>query len=878
MAVKNISGGDPLRFERFEIDTAQRQVRVDGQPVALGARAFDVLAALIEHRDRVVGKDELLGLAWPGLVVEENNLTVQVSALRKVLGAAAIATVPGRGYQFTLPIRPAPDTADIESTASTNAPPPALPANIPPNNLPAERSSFIGREQETLSLRRLIAEHRLITLTGIGGSGKTRLALQVGALELAAMPGRFPDGVFFVDLAPVADPDLLAQILDAACGLTPGDSPPGVSRSFVERLVSALSLRRALLLVDNCEHLLDAAADLADAVLAGCPHLVLLATSREALGVEGEQVVQVPSLAVPDESRPDAVTDAMCLFADRAHAAQASFRLDAQTQTAVAEICRRLDGIPLAIEFAAARISHLSAAQVAERLGDRFRLLTGGRRRIARQQTLAAALDWSHDLLDAPEQALFRRLAVFAGGFSLAAAEGVCSDDAAGQPEVLDCLGSLVAKSLVTVAQGERGETRYRLLETVRLYALDKLDAVGETRGLRSRHRDHYSAWLEAMPLESLVFETAAIEAVGGEIDNLRAAADWCLADDRPDLLVRLVTRMAGVWFVGNSYRTARQLLDQALQQEVRLSIDEQVACHAVLAWLCILSLDLPAAALHGQRGAEQAEGRVGGFAVLAQTMRAFAVSARGTRPGADPKLTAQARQHAGKAVEDARAGLPAAWRALAELFAAYVEMHAGELDAAAAWFSASADSASMARVEGWQLHAALGGLAAARQLTAQTSAALDASSRLLAVHESAGTHWPVTDLWLVEAVPALVAGGQHALADRHLRQGAATLRRNGVDLAPNLFLGVAGVVEFLRGRPDRAGRLMGASRGLGAVEADSIRFRTPITLALYLRYTALVRAALGPEEARRARDEGRAMTLDEAFDYALAGLPPADG
>ena len=748
---------------------------------------------------------------------------------------------------------------------------------MPANNLPAERSSFIGREQETRSLLRLIDAHRLITLTGIGGSGKTRLALQVGSMELAAVPGRFADGVFFVDLAPVADPELVAQTLAAACGLAPGDSPAGVSRSFVERLVSVLSPRRALLLMDNCEHLLDAAADLADALLAGCPHLVLLAPSREALGVEGEQVVQVPSLAVPDESAPDAVTDAMRLFADRAHAAQSSFRLDAQTQPAVAEICRRLDGIPLAIEFAAARVSHLSPAQVAERLGDRFRLLTGGRRRIARQQTLAAALDWSHDLLAAPEQALFRRLAVFAGGFSLAAVEGVCPDDVADRREVLDLLGSLVAKSLVTVGHSERGETRYRLLETVRLYALDKLDAAGETRSLRARHRDHCLAWLEAMPLEGLLFEVDAINAVGSEIDNLRAAADWCVADERPDLLVRLVTRMAGFWFVGNSYRTARLWLDHALHLEARLSLDEQVACHAVLGWLCILAVDLPAATRHCLRGAEQAQGRCGGFAVLAQTMRAFALSALGTRPGADPGLTDQARHHAGAAVECARAGLPAAWQALAELFAAYVEMHAGEFEAAARWFAACAETHARAPVEGWHLQAALSGLAAARQLAGQNSAALEAASRLLSLQGSTGTRWPVVDSWLVEVVPALFAGGQQVLADRHLRQGATTLRRNGVDLTPNLFLGIVGVVEFLRGRPDRAGRLMGAARGLGAIEAESIRFRTPTALALYVRYMPLVRDALGTDEAHLARDEGRAMTLDEAFDYALAGLPPAD-
>lgn len=872
----------PYCFGRFEVLPAQRQLLVEGKPAVLGARAFDLLLCLVEHRDRLVGKDELMARVWPGVVVEENNLTVQVSALRKVLGAAAIATLPGRGYRFTLVMPPESLPSELPAVGpSTKAnPAPALSAldtSAAPHNLPAERSSFIGREQETAAVRGAIMGHRLVTLTGIGGSGKTRLALHVGALELAAEPGRFPDGVFFVDLAPVADPNLVAQTLATACGLTPGDSPAGISRSFIERLVSALAPRRCLLLLDNCEHLLDAAADTVDKLLAGCAHLVLLTTSREALGMEGEQVVPVPSLAVPDEFAPYAVTDAMRLFADRAHAAQSTFRLDAQTLPAVAEICRRLDGIPLAIEFAAARVSHLSPAQVAERLGDRFRLLTGGRRRIARQQTLAAALDWSHDLLVVPEKTLFRRLAVFAGGFSLAAAEGVCSDDQVGRREVLDHVGSLVAKSLVTVGQDERGETRYRLLETVRLYAQGKLDAADETRTLRSRHRDRYLAWLEAMPLEHLLFEDEAINAVGSEIDNLRAAADGCLSDDRPDLLVRLVTRTAGSWFLGNSYRTARQLLDHALKHEARLSIDEQVACHAVLAWLCGMALDLSAALVHATRGAELAEGRIGGFSVLAQATRAIANSAFGTGAGADPALMQQARRQAQHVIADARALPEESWQAHAEMSAAWVEMHANNFEAAAHAFEACAQTCQRRQVKSWHARAALAGLAAAHHLTGQTAAATEAALRLLSLLHSAGTSGPMSDAWTVEVIPALYCGGQQDLAERMLRQCGVAMQRNGIDLAPNLFLEIAGVVEFLRGRPDRAGHLLGAARGQDAMVEGTIRFRTPTAVGYYLHYTPLIRAALGTDESRRARDEGRAMTLDDAFDYALAGLAPAE-
>jgi non-specific serine/threonine protein kinase len=367
----------------FEVRPAERRVLRDGEAVALGARAFDLLLALIERRDRVVGKEELLAAVWPGLAVEENNLTVQISAVRKALGAGVIATVAGRGYRFALPLD--------EGVAPSASP--------PPHNLPAERSSFIGREPQIAALRQLLASRRFVTLTGIGGAGKTRLALKVAALECP----RFRDGVFFVDLAPVSDAQYVVQTAAQACGVAAGDSPTGSPRTLTDRLVTAFAPRQCLLVVDNCEHVLDACADLIDALLRRCSGIVVLATSREALALDCEQVLAVPPLALPLDQADEQQTEALRLFAERAQAAHAGFRLDAQTSQPVAEICRRLDGIPLAIEFAAARVGHLSPAEIAARLGDRFQLLGGGRRRIGRQQTLAATLDWSHDLLDERE-------------------------------------------------------------------------------------------------------------------------------------------------------------------------------------------------------------------------------------------------------------------------------------------------------------------------------------------------------------------------------------------------------------------------------------------------------------------------------------------
>ncbi len=851
----------------LEVRPAERRVLLRGEPLALGTRAFDLLLALIEHRDRVVSKDELLALAWPGVVVEENNLTVQVSALRKVIGAEAIATVAGRGYRFALPI------SETENTQSSGS---MAPASVP-NNLPAERSSFIGREPQIAAVRQLLHAHRHVTLTGIGGAGKTRLALRAAALELQ----RFTDGVYFVDLGPVSDARFVVPAVASACDVTAGDSPIGSSRTLTHRLVAALAPRKALLVVDNCEHLLDASTELIDTLLNHCTRLAVLATSREALALEGEQLLSVPPLSLPVGELGEQVSDAMRLFAERARAANADFVLDASTREPVAEICRRLDGIPLAIEFAAARMAQLSAAEVAERLDDRLRLLGGGRRRLAHQQTLAATLDWSHGLLSEREQTLFRRLGVFAGGFSLGAAESICSGDGITIAEVLGLLASLVSKSLVVVSTDDGfGDTRYRLLETVRLYAADKLEAAGETVNWRARHRDAWLAWLQAIPLQALTIDLDAIAEVSREINHLRSAALACVADDRPELLARLAGRVLGLYHTGNWYRFSAQLLEQALAQAHRLTAYERVACHAALSVMYFMAND----AIIGLRHAEQAlDGaadqcaELGELQTAALTMRGFGLAVQGSLPGADAGLAERARRDAAQAVAQAVALAPG-WRAFCQIWAADVEMMLGDALASAGWAQAAERSCHEAAIpRSWVLGSALTKATVTQHLLGRHAEALATALRALAHFRSLREPRPaMIDGWTVELAPALHMGGRPALAQQVLRQGAIALRRNGVDQAPNQFLIVAAAVEALRGQHRRSATLLGAARSAGGADKQVMAFRTPTSMGLYLHYVPLVRAALGAEDARRLRDEGRAMTIDVAFAHALEGIEAA--
>jgi len=386
-------------------------------------------------------------------------------------------------------------------------PPLRVSGTVVSTRLPAQLTSFVGRAAQLTQLRELLAGNRVVTLTGAGGVGKTRLAIQVAS----QLTGEFGDGVWYVDLAPLTDPELVPVTVTRALGL-----PDQPGRSTMDSLLRFVRDRQMLVVLDNCEHLLDASADLVVAVLSGAARLTVLATSREAIGVAGEVSWRVPSLSLDGE--------ALELFADRARHARPDFVVGDDNAATVGEICARLDGVPLAIELAAARVRALSLAEILDSLHDRFRLLTGGARTaVRRQQTLRASVDWSHALLTEPERALFRRLAAFRGGFDLDAAQAVAGGGDVERYQVLDQLTLLVDKSLV-VADDSGRRTRYRLLETVRQYALEKLAESGEGDAVWSRHRNHYTALAAVLDAPAGSDYEQRVDQAETEFDNLRAA------------------------------------------------------------------------------------------------------------------------------------------------------------------------------------------------------------------------------------------------------------------------------------------------------------------------------------------------------------------
>ena len=404
-----------------------------------------------------------------------------------------------------------------------------------PTNLPFQVHELLGREDESLATVTALTERRVVTLTGAGGVGKTRLALHVAA----DLTPRYPDGTWVVELAPISEENAVAGAVAAALGVQ-----QRAGLSMTESLVEYLRSKCVLLVLDNCEHLLDGAAALIDALLAGCGAVRVLATSREPLGVAGERVQRVGSLAVPEAGLPAAemaLVAGVALFVDRAQATGASFRLDESTATAVGEIVRRLDGIPLALELAAARAESLGAVQIATHLGERFRLLTGGpRARVERHRTLRSAVEWSFNLLAAAEQRSFVRLSVFAGGFSIDAACAVVSDAEVDALDVLEHVASLVSKSMV-IAEHHGDEVRYRLLETLRQFGADLLRESGEADAIRARHARFFAEFADdAEPGLCGADEARWVKRVAQNLDNMRAAFDWAVGVDDVDVALRI--------------------------------------------------------------------------------------------------------------------------------------------------------------------------------------------------------------------------------------------------------------------------------------------------------------------------------------------------
>ncbi|HEY1432312.1 MAG TPA: winged helix-turn-helix domain-containing protein [Stellaceae bacterium] len=557
------STSDPplgLTFGRFQVLAERRELLADGRPIKLGGRAFDVLMALVEARGAVVSKEALMARVWPGRVIEENSLAAQIAALRAAFGVerALIRTVSGRGYQFLGDIRvvPASPGEPVRAVAAQAA------SVLPPTNVPELVSELIGREEELSEILNLVTTHWLVTVTGAGGIGKTTLAL---ALARELRP-HFADGVWLADFSALADPELVPATVAAAVGLQLGGGEVSV-----QRMARALANRRLLLVLDTCEHVIDAAAAMAEAMLGAGSVVHIIATSREPLRAGGEWVYPVQPLAVPAvdvEADDDPLRyGAVRLFIERARAAEPHFVPDRRFMALIVAICRQLDGIPLAIELAAARAAALGIEALAAHLDDRFRILTGGRRTaLPRHQALRATLDWSYELLPELERVVLRRLAVFAGPFSLEAAVAVAASPELAAPDVIEGLLGLVAKSLV-VTGGEGAVARYRLLDTTRHYALEKLEESGERDQQARRHAEYHRDLFERSEAE---WQTRpAAEWLGDyawQIDNLRAALDRSFSPNGDGSIgVALTAAAIPLWvhlsLMGECWRRAERAL-----------------------------------------------------------------------------------------------------------------------------------------------------------------------------------------------------------------------------------------------------------------------------------------------------------------------------
>jgi predicted ATPase/DNA-binding winged helix-turn-helix (wHTH) protein len=566
--------------EQWEIDLGRCELRSRGIPVPLGGRAFEVITVLVQSASEFVTKDHLMERVWPGATVGEGTIHVHISAVRKALGSdrGLLKTATGRGYRLLGNWTPQPreETAPPVYSSLTRAS-----GAPPPNNFSPLISRLVGRAAACQFVRDLVSAYRVVTLTGPGGIGKTSLAIKAVRYLLS----EFEDGGWIVELASLSDPGLVPSTVASTLGLKLAGE---ISAESVARAVGG---RHLLLVLDNCEHVIDAAANLAETLTRLCPRTTIVATSREVLRIDGESVYRVPPLEVPavGQAAPDYIMQysAVELFVARTKALNAGFSPAAEDLVSIAAICRHLDGIPLAIEFAAARAAVLSVEGVAAGLHDRFALLTAGRRTaLPRQRTLRATLDWSYELLPETERRLLRGLAVFAGGFTVDAAAAVMTDTGFDMSAVLDGIANLVAKSWVALDKSGAA-ARWTLLETVRAYALEKLVEHAEA-DIAAAHHALYFRDLFAPQAQGArsSFSNESLARHVREIDNVRAALDWSFSPAGDQAIgVDLTAAYSPVWrhlslMIECRERCERALLslETHLTANMRLRMELQIA------------------------------------------------------------------------------------------------------------------------------------------------------------------------------------------------------------------------------------------------------------------------------------------------------------
>jgi predicted ATPase/DNA-binding winged helix-turn-helix (wHTH) protein len=568
-ALKSVARGEEVQAKArlvyeagsWEIDVGRRELRAGGALVPLGGRAFEIVETLVRAAGQLVTKDDLMAQVWPGAIVEDNTLQVHISAIRKALGTdrGMLKTVSGRGYRLmgSWRIRKESASVEVDLPAQQRAAHPFL------TNIPVAASALIGRETSVQYLCDLLSAYRMVTLTGPGGIGKTVLAAEAGRRLFPAIES----DVLFVELASLSDPELVPSAVASVLALELGGgeiSPESVAR--------AVANKKLLIVLDNSEHVIETAARMAEALLHLCPRTTVLATSREVLRVEGEQVYRVPPLEVPpkDGSEANAVLEhsAVQLFVARTRSLRSDFRPEDEDLPAMAAICRRLDGIPLAIEFAAARAAALGFREVATRLDDRFRLLTVGRRTaLPRHQTLRATLDWSYELLPEQEQCLLRRLAVIPAGFTLEAATAVMAETGQDASMVVTNVLNLVAKSLVA-PDGSVPTGRWRLLESIRAYALEKLVETNEVDAASRCHAEYLCEFIaSAAPGSRSDSTLSSLTLCSREIDNVRAALDWAFSTGGDNKIgVALTAAYVPVWLHFSWHAECRDRIEHALE------------------------------------------------------------------------------------------------------------------------------------------------------------------------------------------------------------------------------------------------------------------------------------------------------------------------
>jgi predicted ATPase/DNA-binding SARP family transcriptional activator/tetratricopeptide (TPR) repeat protein len=754
---------------------------------ALESFAREEIARLEEARLRAVElmAEAKLALGRHAELVAELKALVAANPLRERLRGHLMLALYRSGRQgdalrvfqegrsvlvAELGVDPGPQLRDLQQqillqAASLSAVPETA---APRSNLPAPVTSFVGRHLELQQARKLLTRSRLVTLTGTGGCGKTRLAIELAR----TLTESFPDGVWLVELEAVSDPALVLQSLAAVLGIGEG-GPIGLggetSRPLADKLIDYLRGKELLLVLDNCEHLIEACAQVAETVLRSAPKVRFLTTSRERLGAAGEALWPVPPLGVPGSGELSAEqlarSDAVQLFLDRATAVQPAFALDAGIAPAVSDICRRLDGIPLAIELAAARVRILPPPEIAARLDDRFSLLTGNRTALPRHQTLQAAIDWSYQLLSGPERELFGRLSVFAGGFTLEAAEEVGGDEAAEQTAVLELLSRLVDQSLVV--HDDAGHVRFRMLETLRRYAAERLAESGTAGRLRRRHAEYLLRLAErAEPLLRGPQQAMWMRRLEADHDNFNAAIDWALRHD-PEVAVRLCSALAYFWLIGRHRSEVRRRLGEVVEMASNVPPAQRVRALAWSAQLANVEGRLDQAASQAQEAYElSTDAGDPWWIALCEVILGLALGLRGQTGRASQLLEAGRARF--REIGDN-------WgTALASMLLGYVSSFAARHDQAAALARQSLDG-FRAAADQWGQTMALELLGVLARRRGAYEDAIPVFAEALGV---------VRDLGLDDEAPFLLAD----LADLHTRLGnfetAAVLHKEALDLA----------------------------------------------------------------------------------------------